>query len=108
MLSVLKKHLFVLFGTFVVAMALDIFLVPADIAPGGLSGIAIIIHHLTHIPVGISILFLNIPIFLWGLWHFNTGFIKAIHFFECFSRKAVGQHLTAKFRIHGLEGNIDW
>ncbi len=75
MLSVLKKHLFVLLGTFVIAMALDIFLVPANIAPGGLSGVAIIIHHLTHIPVGISILFLNIPIFLWGLWHFNTGFI---------------------------------
>lgn len=71
----LKKHLFVLLGTFIIALSLDLFLVPADIAPGGLSGVAIILHHLANIPVGISILVLNIPIFLWSLRYFSKGFV---------------------------------
>ncbi len=75
MLTVLKKYLTILLGTLIVALSLDLFLVPADIAPGGLSGVAIILHHLANIPVGISILFLNIPIFLWSLRYFDTGFM---------------------------------
>ena len=75
MLAVIKKYLAVLSGTFIVAMSLDLFLVPADIAPGGLSGIAIILHHLANIPVGLSILFLNIPIFIWALRYFDAKFL---------------------------------
>lgn len=75
MLTVFKKYLTILLGTLVVALSLDLFLVPADIAPGGLSGVAIILHHLANIPVGISILFLNVPIFLWSLRYFDTGFM---------------------------------
>ncbi len=75
MRAFLKKYLLVLSGTLIVALSLDLFLVPADIAPGGLSGVAIILHHLAKIPVGISILCLNVPILLWGLRHFSTGFV---------------------------------
>ncbi len=71
----LKKNLLILLGTFTIALSLDLFLVPADIAPGGLSGVAIMLHHLFHIPVGVSILCLNVPILLWGLRHFSTGFV---------------------------------
>lgn len=75
MLEKSKKYFTILLGTFIVAMSLDLFLVPADIAPGGLSGVSIILHHLTNIPVGISILVLNIPIFLWGLRNFSLAFM---------------------------------
>ncbi|MBQ9757140.1 MAG: YitT family protein [Clostridia bacterium] len=75
MLAFLKKYFFVLLGSLVVALALDLFLIPADIAPGGLSGVSILIHHLTKIPVGISILFLNIPIFLFSLKYFDKSFL---------------------------------
>lgn len=75
MLEKLEKFFTILLGTFIIAMSLDLFLVPADIAPGGLSGVSIILHHLTNIPVGISILVLNIPIFLWGLRNFSLSFM---------------------------------
>ncbi len=75
MLKKSKKYFTILLGTFIIAMSLDLFLVPADIAPGGLSGVSIILHHLTNIPVGVSILVLNIPIFLWGLRNFNLSFM---------------------------------
>ena len=75
MLAFLKKYLTILLGAFVVSLSLDLFLVPADIAPGGLSGVAIILHHLANIPVGISILLLNIPLFLWSLRYFDAEFM---------------------------------
>ncbi len=70
----LKKYLLILLGTSIVALSLNLFLVPANIAPGGLSGIAIILHHLFLIPVGLSILVLNIPVLLWGFRHFNLKY----------------------------------
>lgn len=75
MLAVIKRYLTAFLGTFIIALSLDLFLVPADIAPGGLSGVAIILHHLANIPVGLSILFLNIPIFIWSLKYFNAEFM---------------------------------
>ncbi len=75
MLAVLRKYFFVFLGSFVVSLSLNLFLVPANIAPGGLSGVSILINHLTKIPVGISILVLNIPIFLLSLKYFDKGFL---------------------------------
>ncbi len=70
-----KQFFGVILGTLFMALSLDIFLVPADIAPGGISGFAIIINHLTNAPLGLLILGLNIPIFLWGIRHFTKKFM---------------------------------
>ncbi|MBE7023553.1 MAG: YitT family protein [Ruminococcaceae bacterium] len=75
MSAFLKKYLTVLLGSAITALSLNLFLIPADIAPGGLSGIAIILHHLASIPVGLSILIFNVPIFLWSLKYFDAGFM---------------------------------
>lgn len=71
----IKKQFTALLGTLLVALSLNLFLIPSDIAPGGLSGVAIILHHIANVPVGLSILFLNIPIFLLSLKYFSKGFI---------------------------------
>ena len=62
-------------GTLISAIALNVFLAPMDIAPGGISGLAIAINHLTHVPLGIIIFALNIPIFIWAFKHFGAPFI---------------------------------
>ena len=71
----LKRQFTILAGVTLVALSLNLFLIPADIAPGGLSGVAIILHHISNIPVGLSILVLNIPVFLLSLKYFNKGFM---------------------------------
>lgn len=48
------------------AMAYPMFLIPNSIAPGGLTGIATILHALFQTPVGTVSLLLNIPLFLIG------------------------------------------
>ncbi len=75
MSAFLKKYGVTLLGALIMAISLNLFLIPADIAPGGLSGVAIIIHHLANIPVGISILLLNIPLFLCSIRYFSAGFM---------------------------------
>lgn len=51
-------------GVFICVFALNFFLLPGKIAPGGFSGIGTILYHLWHIPVGTTILALNIPFFI--------------------------------------------
>ena len=49
-----------------VALSLNMFLIPAKLAPGGASGIATILYYVAKVPVGVTILVLNIP-----LWYFE-------------------------------------
>ncbi len=75
MLMKIKKVLTVILGTIIVAIALDTFLAPGNIAPGGVSGLSIVINYLSDIPLGILIFAINIPIFLLGLKYFNHKFL---------------------------------
>ena len=60
----LKKYAFVVLGSVVMALGLDLFLVPAKIASGGVSGVSTVFHYLTGVPVGVLMLLINIPIFI--------------------------------------------
>lgn len=62
-------------GAALMGAALSIFLVPFKIAPGGMSGLATVIHYLTGWRVGILIALVNIPIFILGLLNFDTWFL---------------------------------
>ncbi|MBR3764603.1 MAG: YitT family protein [Clostridia bacterium] len=53
-------------GCIIGAAAYPMFLEPCNIAPGGLSGVAMIIGSFTGWPVGITSLVLNIPLFIVG------------------------------------------
>ncbi|ACI18348.1 YitT family protein [Dictyoglomus thermophilum] len=68
------------FGAFLIALSIDIFLVPNKLVGGGVSGIAIILYHVFKTPVGIVMLLLNIPIFLLGVKVLGLHFgIKTIY-----------------------------
>ncbi len=54
------------------AIGLRLFLVPANLASGGVSGIAQLLNHYTHWPIGMMILIGNLPLFLLG-WRFLGG-----------------------------------
>ena len=54
----------VLVGVIITAIGVSYFLIPAKIAAGGVSGLATVVYHLTSLPVGVTMLLLNIPLFL--------------------------------------------
>lgn len=56
----------IILGCLIGGAAYPLFLVPNSIAPGGLSGLAMVLNHLFHWPVGLTSLIMNIPLFLVG------------------------------------------
>ncbi|MGE5591452.1 MAG: YitT family protein [Bacillota bacterium] len=65
----------IVLGSVLVALGLSAFIVPNKIVDGGVTGLSILIHYLTGIPIGWLILTINIPIFLMGIryvgWRFG-------------------------------------
>ncbi len=53
----------VLVGVIITAIGVSYFLIPARIAAGGVSGLATVIFHLAGLPVGITMLLFNFPLF---------------------------------------------
>ena len=56
----------ILIGSLIGGAAYPMFLTPNQIAPGGITGVAMILNHLFRWPVGTVSLILNIPLFLIG------------------------------------------
>lgn len=54
-------------GTFILAAGFVLFISPYKLAPGGVYGIAIVIHHLFGTPIGVTALCMDIPLALIGL-----------------------------------------
>lgn len=61
--------------SFTYAAGISLFLDPNKLAPGGVSGISIMLSRITPIPTGTWILLLNIPILALGLWKFGLKFL---------------------------------
>lgn len=57
------------------ALAVSLFLDPNSLAPGGVTGIAIIMNRLTGLETGTWMLLINIPILALGAWKFGLRFI---------------------------------
>jgi uncharacterized membrane-anchored protein YitT (DUF2179 family) len=64
--KVVPDYLLLTVGSLVLAVNFDIFLAPNKIAPGGISGAAIIIHHFTGWLPGATMLVLTIPMLVLG------------------------------------------
>ena len=62
----------ILFGALIQAFALRLFLIPAELVSGGISGLAQLINHFTAFPIGMMVLLGNIPLFIIG-WQYLGG-----------------------------------
>lgn len=69
-----KSILIITAGCIVTALAYDCFLIPNRIAPGGLSGIGTVLYHRYGLPVGASMLVMNVPLFLLGVSYLGVRF----------------------------------
>ncbi|MDR3575629.1 MAG: YitT family protein [Anaerolineaceae bacterium] len=68
----LKDIFFIFLGTLVQALAMRMFLIPALLVSGGVSGAAQIINFYTNWPIGLMVLIGNIPLFIIG-WRYLGG-----------------------------------
>lgn len=66
-------------GAFFMATATSLFLLPNQLSSGGFAGIATIAYYFFNIPMGTTILALNIPLFIFAGYKLGKGFfIKSI------------------------------
>ncbi len=56
----------ILIGSVIMAVGMNMFMVPNMLVPGGVSGLSVFLYHIFNLPVGLSIIILNIPIFVAG------------------------------------------
>ena len=67
-----RDYAYLTVGALLLALSRDLFLVPAHLASGGVSGLAQIINRYTGWPIGVMSLVFNIPLFALG-WRFLGG-----------------------------------
>jgi uncharacterized membrane-anchored protein YitT (DUF2179 family) len=68
----LQDYLLVLAGALVQALAMRLFLIPAELVSGGISGTAQLINFYTHWPIGLMVFIGNVPLFFIG-WQYLGG-----------------------------------
>ena len=61
-------------GAFVMAVAVSLFLLPNKLSSGGVAGIATITYYLFGVPMGISMLIINVPLFLMSILKIGKKF----------------------------------
>jgi uncharacterized membrane-anchored protein YitT (DUF2179 family) len=73
-LKILRNVVFMCVGAVLVAVGLEIFLVPNSIIDGGITGISIILAHLTGIRIGVFLFVLNLPFLIVGYQQIGKTF----------------------------------
>lgn len=73
---VILEYLAITIGAAIMAIGIGVFLVDAQVVPGGVSGLSMAIHYLSSnkIPVGITIWILNVPLYIWGIKELGKEF----------------------------------
>lgn len=81
-----SRILFMVLGSILAAIGLEVFLIPNNIIDGGITGISIMAGYLTNIKLGIFIFVLNLPFVIIGYRHIGKRFaISTIFSVICFS-----------------------
>lgn len=71
----LKKFAVITLASFVYGASISLFIDPNDLAPGGISGLSVVLNRIFPLETGTIYLLVNIPIMLLGIWKFGLKFI---------------------------------
>ncbi len=69
------KVFVIILGSLIFGFAFQAFLLPNNIVSGGVTGIAMILNTFTHWPIGLTVIVMNIPLFLIAWRHFGLDFL---------------------------------
>jgi uncharacterized membrane-anchored protein YitT (DUF2179 family) len=84
--TTVSRILFMILGSILAAIGLEIFLLPNNVIDGGMTGISIITSHLTKVQLGIFIFIFNLPFVIVGYRQIGKTFaLSTIFSVICFS-----------------------
>lgn len=73
----IKKYILITAGSILFGVGIGLFIDPNNLAPGGVSGLSIILSRLLQAETGTLFLLINIPIMVFGAWKFGRKFITS-------------------------------
>lgn len=111
----LRDYILILAGGLLQALAIRLFLVPANLVNGGVAGLAQIINYYTGWPIGVMIFLGNVPLFVLG-WRYLGGkrfalrtaaAVVVVSFFTDFSVLFLPENgLTEDIVLNALYGGV--
>lgn len=72
--QIVKRAFFIILGALMMAIGLEMFLVPNNVIDGGITGVSIMLSYKTGISLGFFIFALNLPFFFLGYKHMGKTF----------------------------------
>ena len=73
------EYIFIIIGAFLIAVSTALFLLPNQLSTGGISGISTILYYSCNYPVGLTMLLINVPLFVIAMVKVNKRlFFKSI------------------------------
>lgn len=73
------EYIYIIIGAFLMAVSTALFLLPNQLSTGGISGISTILYYLCNYPVGLTMLLINVPLFVIAMVKVNKRlFFKSI------------------------------
>ena len=90
-------------GTVIYAMGIDMLIQPNKLTPGGITGLAVQLNFLFDLPIGVLVLVMNIPLFLFGYFKLGGKFVISSVVATVFSSLAID---TLKLFLPAYKGDL--
>ncbi len=96
--------LYFIVGTFVYSAAVNMFLSPNGISPGGFTGVAVVVNHLIGLPTGTALFAFNIPVLIIGYKKMGGRFVAKTTFVTILLSTVlnIAERLLPHFKIDGI------
>ena len=72
--DLVKKTVLIILGCLIIAVAVNLFIIPNMLLSGGITGIGLMVQYIFKIPLGVTILILNIPLLILSIVKINKKF----------------------------------
>lgn len=69
-----QKIVLIVLGSLIIAVGVNLFVIPSKLLSGGISGIGLMLQYTLKIPIGVTILILNIPLLILSTLKINKKF----------------------------------
>ncbi|TDL34830.1 hypothetical protein E2R51_03665 [Jeotgalibacillus sp. S-D1] len=75
----IKKSLAIVFGSLILSIGINAFLVPFHLLDGGMIGLALILHYFWDVQAGLAMILLSCPLFIYAWFKQRTYFYNSLH-----------------------------
>ncbi len=96
--------LYFIVGTFIYSAAVNMFLSPNGISPGGFTGVAVVVNHLIGLPTGTALFAFNIPVLIIGYKKMGGRFVAKTAFVTILLSTVlnIAERALPHFKIDGI------